>query len=387
MRDFPGWASVPLPLDWPDPAPLAPAGYLDALGGMPPLPAARAALLAAEDKAWADPARLHHDGRVADAILSAARSSLEASLGVPKLHLASSAASALAMTVGQLTARRVREGARPRIVVSAVESYAVLRGARGVPGAEVVEVPVDSLGRIDLEAFAAACTAETALAVVQVANAELGTRQPLEQVAAITRRHGIPLVSDAMACVARIPLTGPWDVLIAGAHDWAGPAGAAVVAVGEGFVWSPPTAPDRGWIGGFPNVPAAAGAATALEYLQPWWAAEATRHFALIAAVREYLTSEGVQALGDPVDRLPHVLTLLVDGIAAEQLVSTLAENGVAVASGSACTADSAARSHVVEALGFTAPATVRLSLPWNCTQQTVERFVDLFTDYVRRER
>lgn len=389
MRDLPGWTDVPLPLDWPDPAPIAPPGYLDALGGMPLLPAARLALLAAEDKAWADPARLHHDGRVADAILNASRTSLQHSLGVARLHLASSAASALAMTIGQLTARRVREGARPRILVGAVESYAALRGARAVPGAEVVEIPVDAMGRVDLEAFAHECTPDTALAVVQLANAELGTLQPLADVAAITRAHKVPLVSDAMACVARIPLAGPWDVLVAGAHDWAGPAGAAFVAVGENLTWSPPTAPDRGWIGGFPNVPAAAGAATAMEYLQPWWPAEAARHRAIITAVRTYLAGElsGVQPLGDANDRLPHVLTLLVEGVAAEQLVGTLAEQGVAVASGSACTADAAARSHVVEALGFSAPATVRLSLPWNCTTDTVERFVDLFVEYVRRER
>jgi len=388
-----GDASPREPVLWPEPAPLAPPGYLDALGGVPPLPSALHAMLAAEQRAWADPARLHHSGRVSDAVLNAARVSWARSLGVSRLYLGSSAASIIAMTVAHLTGARIRVGARPRVVVSAVESYAVLRGAGAVPGVEVFTVPVDSMGRIDREAFAQACTPDTAVVCVQRANAELGTVQPLEALASITRPLGIPLVSDAMACVDRIPLSTtsdlPADVMIAGAHDWGGPAGAAFAAVHPDLEWAPPTAPDRGWMGGFPNVAAAAGAATALEYLHPWWQLEAARHFELINQVRTIIADElsDVTALGDPIDRLPHVLTLLVDGMSGEYLVSSLAAEDIAVASGSACTADAAARSHVVEALGFAAPATVRISLPWNCTNETVERFVDRFIHYVKTER
>lgn len=372
-----------VPSTLPHPAPRPPDGYLDAVAGQPLLPVARTAWLTAVDQGWSDPARLHHEGRRAGLLLDAARASMAATLGIPSdgVFLTSSGPTAAATAIAGL----VRARAIDRVVISAVESLAVQEPARA-HAAEVDVVPVDAVGRLDVAALSRALNRPAAVACVQAANPEVGTRQPLEQVMEVTAAAGVPLLVHAVQVIGRDPIPQYWDVLAASPRDWGGPAGVGLIAVRPTVRWRPDASPDRGWVGGFPDIPAAVAAAAALEYLSPHAAAESARATGLIDRLRARLPGAvtGLTLVGDPVDRLPHILTFTVDDVVGEALVLELDRRGLQVASGSACTSDARLPSQVLPAMGVRADASVRISLPLGCDEASVSRLMSELPDAVR---
>jgi len=375
---------------WPDPAPQPPPGYLDAVGGQPVLPVAQRAFAAALDQAWPDPARLHHGGRRAGLLLDTARAAIAQFLGVrtADTYLGASSADLIRASITGIVASRLAADAPARIVISEAESMAVVFAARSVPGAEVVTVPVTATGAVDTEMLASALAKGAAVACVQVANAEVGTRQPLEQVHDLCRHYGVPLISDATQVAGHDEIGKNWDALIASPRDWGAPSGCAVLVVQPDIRWEPPTAPDRGWVGGFPDVAAAAAAAAAAEYVGPHWRAQAQLHKSMIDHVRDALGElPGVRAVGDPHDRLPHIVTIVIDDAVGEAVVTDLDARGIAVASGSACTADNRMPSHVLEAMAIITPASVRVSLPYGCTQESIHSLVQALSAVLANDR
>lgn len=370
----------------PDPAPRPPTGYLDAVAGQPLLPAARQAWLAAVEQGWSDPARRHHPGRRAGMLLDAARASIAASLGVrpDEVYLTSSGPTAAAVAVQGLLAR----GTTGRAVLSSVESLAVASPAERWAAA-VEAVPVDRTGRVDVAALGLALATPADLLCVQAANGEVGTRQPLAEVAAAARAAGVPLLVHAVQVIGRGPVPADWDVLVASGRDWGGPAGVGVLVVRSSVRWTPDENPDRGWVNGFPDIPGAAAAATALEYLSPHVAVEADRQFALTELIRSELPrlAAGIEVAGDPVDRLPHVVTFTCTGVTGETVVDELDRRGFSVASGSACTSDTRMPSQVLAAMGLAADASVRVSLPYGCTEETVAGFLRALPDAIAAAR
>ena len=372
----------------PAPAPAPPDGYLDAVGGQPLLPAARQAWLSATEQAWSDPARLHHGGRRAGLILDAARSSIAGHLGVrpDDVYFTSSGPTALATAISGLIASR--NAVSGRVVATAVESLAVLEPLRRWSD-DVDLVPVTAVGALNLPAFESALARPAAIACVQAANAEVGTRQPLDRAHALALAAGVPLVVHAVQVIGRDPMPEHWDVLAASARDWGGPAGVGVLAVRPSLRWTPDASPDRGWVGGFPDIAGAASAAAALEYLTPHRAAESARLAALVAALRQELPVHvsGLVVAGDDIDRLPHIVTFTCEGVTGEALVTELDRRGYSVASGSACTSDARLPSQVLAAMGLSAAASIRVSLPFGCTVQTVEGFNAVLPEAVEAAR
>ncbi|MGN6636791.1 MAG: cysteine desulfurase family protein [Oryzihumus sp.] len=348
-------------------------GFLDAARA-PMVPAAREALLAALDVGWADPRRLHAEGRRARAVLDQAREELAAGLGVrpPEVSFLPDGPGALRAAVEGVAHAGRRRG--QRVVATAVEHSAVLLEGRyavaqsGDP-ARFAEVPVDHLGRVDPAALESALERPgTVAAVVQAANGEVGTRQPLAAAHAACRARGIPLVVDAMAGLGRDPVPVDFDVLAGEALSWGGPPGVGVLVVPERVRWRRPR-PVSELEGGRtdvqPVVPLALAAAEAWRQTAAVREAEATAARALVDRVRAAAVAvPDVEVVGDPVDRLPHVVTfscLYVDG---EALVTELDRRGFAVASGSACTASTLEPSHVLAAMGVLTHGNVRVTLP-----------------------
>jgi cysteine desulfurase len=373
----------------PDPCPNPPRGYLDAVAGQPLLPVAAQALQVAAASSWADPARLHHEGRKAGLLLDAARDSIAKFLQVRAEDVYFAASAPTAMQAAIQGVFNHRRSVSARILVGQVESMAVLSAASNCSDAEVITIPAEHTGKVDQVAFISELADGAALACLQVANAEVGTRQPVAAIGPVARSLGIPLIVDATQVIGHDPLPEEWDVLVASARDWGGPNGVGILAVRPTVRWRPELTPDRGWVGGFPDIAAAAAAATALEYLAATWPDEAARHRKLIEHLRSELpnTAEGIELAGDPVDRLPHILTFTCSGIAGEALVVELDRVGLAVASGSACTADNRMPSHVLEAMGMAHDASVRVSLPLGCTQESVDEFLQAMPGAVERVR
>lgn len=368
---------------------------LDAGGRAPLLPAARDAFVAALDQGWADPRRLHAEGRRARMLLDGAREAIAGVLGVrtQDVDLAGSHVTALHGAIGQVARARRRVGAD--VVVSAVERAATLHAAehaaRTGEGTRHV-IGVDRLGRVDSDEFEAAVNQDdVALAVLQHANGEVGTLQPIDVVHAAARDAGVPLLVEAGASVGHVAIGDAWDLLTADAGDWGGPAGIGVLATRPGVRRAPagPFDDEDRWFPGGVSVPAALAAAVALQVAEQTRAADDAARRELVDLVRARVPElvPDVEVVGDPRRRLPHVVTfscLYVDG---EALVTELDALGFATASGSACTSSTLEPSHVLAAMGVLTHGNVRLALPRGTTRADVEAFLAVLPGVVGRVR
>ena len=181
-------------------------------------------------------------------------------------------------------------------------------------------------------------------------------------------------------------------MLTASAHKWGGPAGVGILAIRTGVRWRSPSPDDEregGRVPGFPDVAGAVAAAAALEAVTADRDASTLRLAALVDRVRAAAPDlvPDVEVVGDPVDRLPHIVTfscLYVDG---EAILSALDRAGFAVSSGSACVADALVPSHVLAAMGVLTHGNVRVSLPYDVTAAEVERFLAVLPEAVARIR
>ncbi len=168
--------------------------FFDAASGLPLRVEGRRALEAALDHGWADPARLHRDGRVARQLLDAARASVAASIGALPQEITFTASGTAAVQAGVLGLARGRRKVGSGVVASSVEHSSVLRAADWVvTDGEPVLVPVNPQGQVEVKAFRRAVRAEgVALACLQHVNHEVGTVQPLADVHEVTTAAGVP---------------------------------------------------------------------------------------------------------------------------------------------------------------------------------------------------
>ncbi|MYX21303.1 aminotransferase class V-fold PLP-dependent enzyme, partial [Streptomyces sp. SID8380] len=201
--------------------------YFDVASAAPLHPVARQALLAALDEGWADPARLYREGRRARLLLDAARETAAEAVGCRPDELVFTPSGTRAVHAGIAGALAGRRRVGGHVVVSAVEHSSVLHAAEAHTrtGGEVTEVGVSRTGAVERGAFAAALRGDTALAALQSANHEVGTVQPVAEVAEACRAAGVPLLVDAAQSLLWGPVEGDWSLLAASAHKWGGPAG------------------------------------------------------------------------------------------------------------------------------------------------------------------
>ena len=280
------------------------------------------------------------------------------------------------------------------MVASAVEHSSVLH-ALELAGATQHLVPVDRQGRTDTTAFAAAVGPTTALACLQTANHEVGTIQPVAEVAALCHAAGVPLLTDAAQSVGRVPVDVEAlgvSVLTASAHKWGGPAGVGLLVVRKGTRWRSPVPYDEREarrVPGFENVPAIVAAVAALDAVTSDMQAIAQRDLALIDLVRERLPQlvPDIEVVGDPVRRLPHLVTFSCLYVNGEALLTALDAEDFAVSSGSSCTASTLAPSHVLEAMGVLTHGNIRVSLSRTSTAADVERLLGVLPAVVERLR
>ncbi len=363
--------------------------YLDAATVAPPHPAGREALLAAFDEGWADPRRLHAEGRRARLLLDAAREALAAALGVRTEELIFTGSHVEAVHAAVLGTLKARYRTGSRVVHSAVEHSAVLHAA-GQAGS-AVPIDVDRLGRVDAAAFAEQLASPgVALGCLQSANGEVGTIQPVTQVAEAARAAAVPLLVDVAASAGLLATPSGWDLLVADPRSWGAPGGLGLLAVGANTRWTSAAPADDGTerVPGTPSVPAALAAAVSLQAVLADAERDDARRRALTARIREVAAGVAdTEVVGDPDHRLPHVVTfscLYVDG---EAIVDELDRAGFAVGSGSACTASTLEPSHVLAAMGVLTHGNIRVGLPSGVGEAEVEAFCAVLPEAVHRVR
>ncbi|MEV3853504.1 aminotransferase class V-fold PLP-dependent enzyme [Streptomyces sp. NPDC050095] len=364
--------------------------YFDVASAAPLHSVARQALQASLDEGWADPARLYREGRRARLLLDAAREAAAEAVGCRADELVFTSSGTRAVHDGIAGALAGRRRVGRHLVVSAVEHSAVLHSAASHEGdgGSVTEVGVAREGAVSVSAYADALRDDTALACLQSANHEVGTVQPVAEVAQACRDAGVPLLVDAAQSLAWGPVAGDWSLLAGSAHKWGGPAGVGILVVRKGVRFAPQGPADEresGRAAGFENIPGIVAAAASLRAVRAEAAAEAVRLRELTDRIRarvpELVTD--VEVVGDPVRRLPHLVTfscLYVDG---ESVLHGLDRAGFSVSSGSSCTSSTLTPSHVLRAMGVVSEGNVRVSLPMGTPESEVERFLEVLPEVV----
>ena len=361
-------------------------GYLDTASAEPLHPAALETLVAALERGFADPRRLHRAGREARLLLDNARAVVAECLGVHADEVGFTSSGTDAVHRGLLGLVKARSG--NGIVHSAVEHSAVLHAVTWQPSPAHVAVAVDAAGRVDLPLMTeTARRPGVAVVALQAANQEVGTVQPVDE---LDLPDGVPLFVDAAASVGRLPLPTRWSALSASAHKWGGPSGVGLLAVRRSARWTTPFPGDDGLdhLGGEASVPAALAAAAALQAVLAERAETAARQHRQVDRIRACSsTLPDTEVVGDPVDRLPHLVTFSVLYASGDEMVTGLDRRGFGVASGSACTASTLEPSHVLAAMGALTHGNVRVSLRRDTTDDEIEEFCAALTEVVTEIR
>jgi cysteine desulfurase len=357
--------------------------YLDAASTTPLHPRARAALVDAVD-GFGDPSRLYGRARRARMLLDRSRERLAEALGASPDELVFTSggteAANLAVTGLARAARR-----RRHLVVSAVEHTAVLAPARALAGQgfEVTEVGVDGGGRVDPEELAAAVRDDTLLVCLQHANQEVGTVQPVREAADAAHERGALLLVDACQTVGRLPVDAAElgaDLLVGSGHKCYGPPGTGFLVVSRTARLRPVLLGDereRRRRAGLENLPGIAAMAAAVDARVAEAPGEHDRLAGLAGRLLAGLADiPEVVVHGQRGERLPHLVAFSVLYVEGEALLLLLDAKGIAVHSGSSCTADTQEPSHVLAAMGAITHGSVRVSFLRDATEADVDHLL-----------
>lgn len=370
------------------------------------LPEAIAAISAALGE-LGNASSLHGSGRHARRRVEESREQLAASLGARPSEVVFTAGGTEADNLavkGIYWARRDADPRRRRVIASSVEHHAVLDAVEWLAtheGAEVTWLPVDELGSVAPSALRAALADDpdaTALVTVMWANNEVGTIQPIAELAAISHEFGVPLHTDAVQAVGVLPVDFAAcgaDALTMTGHKLGGAYGAGALLLRRDVACVPLLhggGQERDVRSGTLDVPGAVGLALATSLAvtrQPQLAPRIARlRDSLVDGVREIVPDVAVN--GHPTHRLPGIAHLSFPGCEGDSLLMLLDARGIECSTGSACSAGVAQPSHVLIAMGASAAqarGSLRLSLGHTSTAEDVAAVVGAIGPVVERAR
>ncbi len=287
---------------------------------------------------------------------------------------------------------------KKHIVTSAIEHPAVLTTCAFMEkhyGFKVTVVPVDSTGLVDPAAVEKALTPETARVSVMVANNEVGTLQPVAEIAAIAHRGGALMHTDAVQAAGKIPLDVKAlgvDFLSISGHKFHAPKGVGALYVAPGIDLPPLIhggGQENNHRAGTYNVAGIVGMGKAAEVAMAEMATVAPRQFALVERLWQGLSaaSPKIHRNGHPEKRIPNILNVRYDGAEGEAVLLRLDMFGIQVSSGSACATGDIKASHVLLALGIPqedAHGSIRFSLGRDTTAVDIEKVIEVVPQQVR---
>jgi len=384
-----------------------------------PLSSAALEAMTTELAKTGNPSSLHTAGRAARRTVEESRESLAAAVGArpSEVVLTGGGTEADNLAIkGIFWGRRTGRPERRRILVSAVEHHAVLDPAFWMAehsGAEIVLLPVDAEGRVDLGALReelAANGPQTALVSVMWANNEVGTVQPVREVVQLAHQHGVPVHSDAVQALGQVPVdfaASGLDAMTVTAHKLGGPVGTGALVARKDLPLTPVLhggGQERGVRSGTLDVAGirafAVAAAEAVGALPERAARLAALRDRLVAGVLERVPDAVLRGPADlalpaagatgSAARLPANAHLTFPGCEGDSLLYLLDSAGVEVSTGSACQAGVPRPSHVLLAMGVPeveARGALRFSLGATSTDAEVDRVLEVLPVVVERAR
>jgi cysteine desulfurase len=377
--------------------------YLDHAATTPMLPEAIDAMTA-EMARVGNPSSLHASGRRARRVVEESREIIAEAMGArpSEVVFTSGGTEADNLAVkGIFWARRDADPARTRVLVSAVEHHAVLDSADLLAereGATVERLPVDEHGRVlpaTLRAAVERDPGSVALVSVMWANNEVGTVQPIGELAEIAREHGIAFHTDAVQATAQLPVHFTTDAMTITGHKIGGPVGVGALLLAKGLDPVPVMhggGQERDVRSGTLDTPGIAAFAAAIGVAVSHRTAEADRltrlRDDLIGRIRKEVTDAVLN--GDPVDRLPGNAHFSFPGCEGDALLMLLDARGIECSTGSACSAGVAEPSHVLLAMGADlgrARGSLRFSFGHDSTEADVEAAAAAIGPVVERAR
>ncbi len=347
---------------------------------------------------FGNPSSIHGFGRAARQGVDLARERVASFLGVPADEIVFTSGGTESDNLAVKGLARARGAGH--LITSRLEHHAVLRTCQALEkeGFAVSFLPVDGEGRIDPGDVERALRPDTIAISIMHANSEVGTIQPIAEIGAIARRHGVPLHVDAVQTIGKIPLDVSRlgvDALSFSSHKIYGPKGVAALWIRKGTRMVADQHGgdhERRRRAGTENVPGIIGFGKAIEIRAREMAAEGER----LRVLRDRLW-EGVRAQvpevrlnGHFTDRLPGTNNLAFRHVESESIVLGLDLKGVAVSAGSACTSGHVEPSHVLVAMGVSldwAMGAVRFSLGRSTTVEDVDYVIECLVPLVAKLR
>jgi cysteine desulfurase len=375
--------------------------YLDYNATAPVPPAVVDAVTVALRECYGNPSSVHVFGQQAKAVLDESRSAVARLIGAEPSEIVFTAGGTESDNLALLgVADALESTGRRHFVISAIEHEAVLNTVKalGKRGWTTTLLPVDGTGVIAPDALASAIDDRTALVSVMLANNELGTIQPVAELAAMARACGALVHTDAVQAIGRIPVDVRVlgvDLLTLSGHKFGAPKGVGALWVRRGLALRAQSMggrQERGRRAGTENVAAIEGLRVAAGIAARTPPAETLR----IGSLRDRLEA-GILGLvprsvvnGEPAARVPNTSNISFERVEAESLVIALDLEGIAVSTGSACSSGTLEPSHVLRAIGLSpsrVQSAIRFSLGPGTTEAEIDRVLDVLPTLVTRLR
>jgi len=374
--------------------------YLDNAATTPLLPEVREAMLPYLGEAFGNPSSLHDWGEPAREAMETARAQVAQLIGAnaEEIIFTGSGTESNNFAIKGLALAQQSKG--KHVVVSAIEHFSVLHSARTLEkwGFELTLVPVDKYGVVDPEEVRKSLREDTVLVSVMHANGEVGTIEPIKEIAQITRENNVVFHTDAVATAGTIPVDVDElgvDALSLAGNQFYGPKGVGALWVRKGVRIMPfldGGVQEGGRRAGTENVPAIAGLGKAAELAKASMTSR-TKH---LTQLRDRLLTGlpgkigHVVVTGHPQNRLPGHASFCVEFIEGESMLMLLDSQGVAVSSGSACTSRALKASHVLIAMGLShavAQGSILFTLGLDNTPEDMDYVLEVLPPIVDRLR
>ena len=374
--------------------------YLDNASTTPLAPEVRKAMMPYLGEVYGNPSSLHDWGNTAREAVEAARAKVAQLIGADAGEIIFTASGSESNNFALKGLALALQGKGKHLVVSAIEHFSVLNSARTLEkwGFELSLVPVDKYGVVDPEAVRKSIRKDTILVSIMHANGEVGTIEPVEEIAKITREMGVVLHTDAVASVGNIPVDIKAlgvDVLSLAGNQFYGPMGIGALWVRKGVRVMPLLdggVQEGGRRAGTENVPAIVGLGKAAELAGK----EMPTRMEHLTKLRDRLLSElpdkidHVVVTGHPQNRLPSNTSFCIRFIEGEAMLLLLDSQGIAVSSGSACTSRALKASHVLIAMRLSheiAQGSLLFSFGMDNTEEDVDYVLEVLPGIVDRLR